>query len=119
MEPYLLLEIHGALGGRGALGKGGRCHPGGIRLLRELQGELHRSIDDALRLGLDVAGKRRRQARHLPTKDADKPLTRDLRPVLACDVWENAYYIDYRNARAQYLEAFWKLVNWDFAAANL
>jgi superoxide dismutase, Fe-Mn family len=37
-------------------------------------------------------------------------------PLLACDVWEHAYYIDYRNDRAKYLEVFWKLVNWSFVA---
>jgi Fe-Mn family superoxide dismutase len=39
--------------------------------------------------------------------------------LLTCDVWEHAYYIDYRNARPTYLEHFWDLVNWDFAAKNL
>jgi Fe-Mn family superoxide dismutase len=38
--------------------------------------------------------------------------------LLTCDVWEHAYYIDFRNARPKYLESFWSLVNWSFAAKN-
>lgn len=53
------------------------------------------------------------------TSNAETPLTDDnLTPLLTIDLWEHAYYIDYRNARPLYLEHFWKLVNWDFANAN-
>jgi len=53
------------------------------------------------------------------TSNAATPLTTSDVPLLTCDVWEHAYYIDYRNARPKYLESFWKLANWDFAAKNL
>ena len=53
------------------------------------------------------------------TSNAQTPLTDNLKPILVCDVWEHAYYIDVRNARPAYLENFWKLVNWDFVAENL
>ena len=55
----------------------------------------------------------------LSTSNAGNPLTDGKKPLLTCDVWEHAYYIDYRNARPGYVEKFWDLVNWDFVASHL
>ena len=52
------------------------------------------------------------------TSNAATPLTTADTPLLTCDVWEHAYYVDYRNARPKYVETFWKLVNWEFAGTN-
>ncbi|MDN7123429.1 superoxide dismutase [Pseudidiomarina terrestris] len=53
------------------------------------------------------------------TDDADTPITNSaVTPLMTVDVWEHAYYIDYRNARPNYLDAFWNIVNWDFVAKN-
>jgi len=53
------------------------------------------------------------------TSNAQTPLTGTDVPLLTCDVWEHAYYIDYRNARPKYLEAFWNLANFEFAANQM
>ena len=54
----------------------------------------------------------------LNTSNAGTPMTSGKTALLTCDVWEHAYYVDYRNARAKYVESFWGLVNWDFVAKN-
>lgn len=54
----------------------------------------------------------------MTTDNAQTPLTSGLTPLLTCDVWEHAYYIDYRNERGNYLGEFMKIIDWDFVAAN-
>ena len=52
------------------------------------------------------------------TANAETPLTGTDVPLLTCDVWEHAYYVDRRNDRGAYLDAWWQLVNWQFATGN-
>jgi Fe-Mn family superoxide dismutase len=53
------------------------------------------------------------------TPNAGTPMTEGRTALLTCDVWEHAYYIDYRNARAKYVENFWNVINWEFVEKNL
>ncbi|EXJ16068.1 superoxide dismutase [Imhoffiella purpurea] len=52
------------------------------------------------------------------TSNAGNPITDGKMPILTCDMWEHAYYVDYRNRKKEYVESFWHLVNWNFVAAN-
>ncbi|KAL9658799.1 hypothetical protein ABK040_005953 [Willaertia magna] len=53
------------------------------------------------------------------THDGANPLTDNLYPLLTCDVWEHAFYIDYRNNKASYMDHFWNVVNWQLAESRL
>lgn len=53
------------------------------------------------------------------TSNADTPIVHQETPLMTCDVWEHAYYVDYRNARPDYLEKWWSLINWNFVSDNL
>lgn len=63
----------------------------------------------------DVDGRLHVQA----ASNAGNPLSDGHHPLLTCDIWEHAYYVDHRNEKKRYVDAFWKLVNWEFAAENL
>lgn len=54
----------------------------------------------------------------MPLSNADTPLKHGKEPILTLDVWEHAYYIDYRNERPRFVQGFWDVANWDFAAKN-
>lgn len=55
----------------------------------------------------------------LPLSNADTPIKHDKKAILTLDVWEHAYYVDYRNDRPRFVQGFWDVVNWDFVASQL
>ncbi len=52
----------------------------------------------------------------LQESNAGNPLRKGLSPIMTCDVWEHAYYIDYRNRRPDYIKSFWEILDWDIIA---
>ena len=108
--------------------KGGGALPGALeKKIKEDLGSVEKMKEDFVAAGVgqfgsgwawlvkNGAGK----LEIVQTSNAGCPLTEGKTPLLTCDVWEHAYYIDYRNARAKYVEAWWNLVSWDHAASKL
>ena len=88
---------------------------------------LKNSEKNLLMLGLhsldqDGAGYLLKEGKLVVTKtpNAENPIIHNMKPILACDVWEHSYYLDYKNKRPIYLENFFdKLINWEFVESNL
>ena len=94
----------------------GRGHPAGLRRLRGVQKAMSEAAVKLFGSGWAwLAADKEGKLEIMPLGNADTPLKHGNEPVLTIDVWEHAYYIDYRNERAKYVEAFWKTANWDFA----
>ena len=121
LEPHLLLELPEAQWRRRADRQAGRGDQRGVRRLRQVQGTSSaRPPSSTFGSGWGWLVQRADGSLALAsTPNAATPLTGEDTPLLTCDVWEHAYYIDYRNARPKYVEAFWNLVNWDFVAGNM
>ena len=116
LEPQLLLGLHRPTAAASP-GRPGRGPPARLRRLRRVPEGHVRGGGEAVRRGLGLAGRRQSRASSRSRRSAT-PTRRSStakEPVLTIDVWEHAYYIDYRNDRAKYVEAFWKAANWDFA----
>ena len=86
------------------------------RRLRQVPRRFHPGRHHPVRLGLGLArASRTASSTSSKTPNGENPLVHGATPILGVDVWEHSYYIDYRNARPKYLEAFVdSLINWDY-----
>jgi Fe-Mn family superoxide dismutase len=108
--------------GRGSSKPEGSLHQALVRsfgTLEKFQEEFKKEATEAFGSGWAwLVADQKGDLRIAITHDGDNPLTTGAHPLLACDVWEHAYYVDYRNLRAKYLDQIWSVFNWDFAAQN-
>lgn len=108
--------------------KGGG-HPGGklLDLINKKWGQFEKFKAEYSQSAIDHFGSgwtwlvlnQRGDLEILNTPNADNPLKHDLKALMTLDVWEHAYYLDYKNARVEFVRAFWNVVNWDFVSKNL
>ena len=121
VEPHLLLELHDARRRRRAHRRGGRQDQLGLRFLLATSrtSSPRRPPRSSAPAGPGWSTTVRALA-IMKTANADLPMKHGAKALLTIDVWEHAYYIDFRNARPNYIETFIdNLVNWDFVAKNL
>ena len=119
LEPHVLLEQHETEGRR----RTARCtqaeNRGILRQRRRLQEGACQRGRFTVREWLGLACPRGGKLKVVKTANADVPLTTGMKPLLTIDVWEHAYYLDYQNRRADYVNAVLdKLINWEFALQN-
>ena len=93
----------------------GRGHPAVNRFHRAIPSITKSNRYAALGAGSDVGNGK--PLAIVKTANQDNPITDGLTAILGCDVWEHAYYLKYQNLRAKYVEAWFGVVNWDFAAS--
>ena len=119
MESYILLELHDAQSSGSPSGKLADAIHKKFGSFEEFKKAFTQSAVTLFGSGWTWLAKNAQgELEIMNTSNAGLPMKEGKTALLTCDVWEHAYYIDYRNVRATYVENFWKLVSWEFAEKN-
>ena len=119
LEPHVLLELDVARRWRSAHRRTVGRHPAGFGSFDAFKKEFAEKAAGLFGSGWTwLAADEDGKLEIMPLGNADTPLKHGREPILTLDVWEHAYYIDYRNERPRFIEGFWSKANWDFAAKS-